>query len=212
MERVSLTDQVVHAIREEILDGALPPGTSLREAALTERFEVSRSTVREAIKSLVGEGLVTHEHHRGAIVRVHTAADVEDLLVARLVVERAVGAAGPAEYLGAAAELERMRRAVSRHDWRAAARADEAFHHALVAALGSPRLAVFHGQLQAELRLLLVTADREQPEENKVDEHAQLLALARAGEEQAYLRAAVRHVTRARPTLLKVAGAATVSG
>lgn len=204
MQRLSLTDQLVAEIREEILAGGLPPGTSLREVALSERFEVGRSTVREAIRALVGEGLVTHEHHRGAVVTTHTEQDVEDLVRARLMVERMVGSAGPHPHDRAEQALEAMRVAVARRDWRTAVRADEEFHHALVQALGSPRIEAFHSQVQAEMRLLLVAAEGRTPEEDKVAEHANLLALARAGDLDGYLAAARRHLQRSRPTLLEM--------
>lgn len=206
MERVSLTDQVVAAVRDDILEGVLAPGTSVREQVLGERFDVGRSTVREAIKVLVAEGLLTREHHRGAVVTRHTTADVDDLLAARVMVERQV-AAGPLHDLGAArTALEVMREAAGAGDWRAAAQADERFHRALVDALSSPRISAFHSQLQAELRLLLVAAEREGFEADKVDEHARLLQLATAGDPAAYVAAAVHHVTRSRAQLLAVAG------
>lgn len=203
MERVSLTDQVLSEIRDEILGGQLPPGTSLREVALSERFDVARSTVREAIKGLVAEGLLAHEHHRGVVVTRHTAEDVEDLLGARLMIERAISVGGPHQHDEAEAALDAMRAAVEEGDWRAAARADEEFHHALVQALGSPRITAFHGQMQAEMRLLLVTAEGRVPETDKVAEHANLLELARSGDMDGYLAAARRHLQRSRPTLLE---------
>ena len=202
MERVSLTDQVTAEIREEILSGRLLPGTSLREVALSQTYDVARSTVREAVKALRAEGLVVHQHHRGVVVTVHTAEDVEDLLNARLLVERAVAAAGPHPHDEWEAALQDMAAAVEAEDWRAAARADQAFHHGLVRALGSPRITSFHEQVQAEMRLLLVTAEGRQPEEEKVDEHRTLLDLARAGDAERYLAAARRHLQRSRPTLL----------
>ncbi|MEO2107905.1 MAG: GntR family transcriptional regulator [Actinomycetota bacterium] len=205
MERVSLTDQVVAELREDILGGVLRPGTSLREVALSERFDVARSTIREAVKGLVAEGLLSHEHHRGVVVIEHTVADVEDLLGARMMIERTIGAAGPHTHDAAAAALEAMQEAVRAKDWRAAARADEEFHHGLVQALGSPRIAAFHSQMQAEMRLLLVTAEGREPETDKVAEHANLLELARAGDRDGYLAAARRHLQRSRPTLLAVA-------
>ena len=90
MERVSLTDQVVAELREDILGGVLRPGTSLREVALSERFDVARSTIREAVKGLVAEGLLSHEHHRGVVVIEHTVADVEDLLGARMMIDEGI--------------------------------------------------------------------------------------------------------------------------
>lgn len=204
---MSLTDQVVAAMRDDIVGGHLAPGTSLREQVLSDRFDVGRSTIREAIKVLVGEGLVTHAHHRGAIVTRHTAADVDDLIAARVMVERHVAAEPLTDTAAAEAALAEMRAAVGGRDWRAAATADERFHHALVSALASPRITAFHAHLQGEMRLLLVSADRDQFEVDKVEEHARLLRLASEGDAAGYLAAAVHHVTRSREQLLRVAGA-----
>lgn len=211
MERLSLTDQVVDSIRSDILDGDLPPGISLREHGLSERFDVGRSTVREAIKVLVAEGLVTHAHHRGAEVTRHTPADVDDLIAARIMVERHVASVCIKESAHAEAALEELKHAVSTRDWRAGAAADEAFHAGLVHAVGSPRISQFHSQLAREMRLLLVSADRYQPEPDKVEEHARLLRLALGGGRAAYLSAAIHHITRSRDTLVLVAGGAVDS-
>jgi DNA-binding GntR family transcriptional regulator len=205
LERVSLTDRVVGELREEILGGDLEPGTSLREVALAERFDVGRSTVREAIRVLAAEGLVSQAHHRGAVVTAHTPEDVDDLIAARTMIERHVASAGVPDPSPARAALDAMRAAVEAADWRAAASADEAFHRALVAGAGSPRITAIHAQLAAELRLLLVSADRQAPEQDKVAEHERLLALAVAGDADAYLEAAIRHIRRSRETLLAVA-------
>ncbi len=201
-----MTDQVAEGLRGEIVNGDLPPGTSLREQALSLRFDVGRSTVREAIKVLVSEGLITQALHRGAVVTRHTAQDVDDLIAARIMIERHVASVGIGDPSSAQAALDRLTEAVAIKDWRAAAGADESFHHALISAAGSPRISAFHSQLAGEMRLLLVSADRYQPEPDKVDEHARLLRLAVSGDARAYLAAAINHVTRSRETLLRVAG------
>ncbi|MGI9018379.1 MAG: GntR family transcriptional regulator [Euzebya sp.] len=205
MERVSLTDQVVESIRTEILGGELPPGHSLREQALSDRFDVGRSTIREAIRVLAAEGLVTQEHHRGAVVTRHTPADVDDLIAARIMIERHVAGVGVHDGSQAQAALERLSRAVAAKDWRAAAEADEVFHLAIVEAVGSPRISAFHSQVAGEMRLLLVTAARHLPEPDKVAEHAKLLRLALSGDSESYLAAAINHVSRSRDILVEVA-------
>jgi DNA-binding GntR family transcriptional regulator len=207
LQRVSLTDVVVTEIREEIVGGDLAPGTSLREQAIAARFDVGRSTVREAIRVLAAEGLVTQAHHRGAVVTAHTPEDVDDLIAARTMVERHIAHAGITAAPDAEAALDRLRTATAAGDWRAAADADAAFHAALVAAVGSPRISAFHAQLAGEMRLLLVSADREAIEADKVEAHEALLRLATAGDPAAYLAAAIHHVSRSRDTLVAVAAA-----
>lgn len=64
-------------IADKILCGDLIPGTSLDETTLAERYGVSRTPVREALRELAAAGLVVHRPHRGAVV----AAVTEDRLL-----------------------------------------------------------------------------------------------------------------------------------
>jgi DNA-binding transcriptional regulator YhcF (GntR family) len=89
LNRKSVAEQVVGVLREEILRGNLEPGTPLPEVALAQSFGVSRNTVREAIRSLVNEGLARHHMHRGAVVTEQTVEDIADIHQARSVVELA---------------------------------------------------------------------------------------------------------------------------
>ncbi|WP_263168153.1 GntR family transcriptional regulator [Streptomyces sp. SCSIO ZS0520] len=64
--------QVADAIRREIEGGAYPPGTALpSESQLSARFDMSRNTVRDGLKVLVGEGLITSSQGLGYEVRSH---------------------------------------------------------------------------------------------------------------------------------------------
>jgi DNA-binding transcriptional ArsR family regulator len=65
IQRQSTTEQAADAIRQAVLSGRLLPGTPLREAALAAELGVSRSTVREAARTLEGEGLVCYARSAG---------------------------------------------------------------------------------------------------------------------------------------------------
>ena len=83
----SRSEAVLSAIRHAILAGELRPGQSLVEAELAQRLGVSKTPVREALKTLAGAGLVTMSAYRGATVRSideTAAAAIYDL---RLLVE-----------------------------------------------------------------------------------------------------------------------------
>ncbi|MGA7669334.1 MAG: GntR family transcriptional regulator [Nitrolancea sp.] len=71
----TLTDQVVQQLRKKIILGQLPPGERLTEARLSEQLEVSRSTVREALRRLEAESLIETSSHRGARVAFLTPED-----------------------------------------------------------------------------------------------------------------------------------------
>jgi DNA-binding GntR family transcriptional regulator len=59
-------------IADQIVGGELVPGTSLDETTLAERYGVSRTPVREALRELAAAGLVVHRPHRGAVVAAVT--------------------------------------------------------------------------------------------------------------------------------------------
>jgi DNA-binding GntR family transcriptional regulator len=75
---------VVQRVREEILAEVLKPGDHLGESELAEKFEVSRSPVREALISLEKEGTVIISPYKGAIVRPLSATEVLDIAELRL--------------------------------------------------------------------------------------------------------------------------------
>src|SRR5260221_1646088 len=77
---------VVNKIREAILDEVFRPGDHLTEAELVEKFEVSRSPIREALLALEKEGTVIISPYKGAIVRPLSAAEVLDIAELRLAI------------------------------------------------------------------------------------------------------------------------------
>ncbi len=87
--RAVITDELRHAIQR----GDFMPGQWLRQEAVADRFGVSQMPVREAIKTLVAEGLVEHIPYRGARVVTLTAEDILDLHAQRAVLEERATAA-----------------------------------------------------------------------------------------------------------------------
>ncbi|WP_432790346.1 GntR family transcriptional regulator [Brevibacterium sp. K11IcPPYGO002] len=76
-------------IRADIIGGRLEPGAKLREAALAEKYEVSRIPIREALRSLEAEGLVESRKYSGSVVAPSPVEDAEDLFEIRIVLEAA---------------------------------------------------------------------------------------------------------------------------
>lgn len=72
-------DKLITQITQEISSGVLRPGDQLEESALAARFGVSRTPIREAIRAMVGLGLLETRPRKGAIVRVLTAKELLDL-------------------------------------------------------------------------------------------------------------------------------------
>jgi DNA-binding GntR family transcriptional regulator len=106
-------DRVVDAIIRSIRSGNLVPGQRLIEADLTRDYRVSRGPVREALKRLAAEGVLTLTRHRGAYVRAMSRGEVRDSLI---VLEALVGlmASLAARRIGADENAARMREAHER--------------------------------------------------------------------------------------------------
>ena len=80
---------VTDAIREAILRGRFHPGDRLDQSELANELEVSRSPVREALRILTAEDLVTHYRHRGTVVTERTVDELKELLFMRKLLEGA---------------------------------------------------------------------------------------------------------------------------
>lgn len=85
-----LRQQVVALIRDAIVAGEYRPGERLVERVLCDRLQVSRTVIREALRQLESEGLVSVEPNRGPVVTTLSAADVADLYEAREAIESAI--------------------------------------------------------------------------------------------------------------------------
>ena len=77
---LTVPEQIAARVGERILDGRLQPGERIAEQELADEFQVSRGPVREAIRILEREGLVTLLARRGAIVTELTAQELTELL------------------------------------------------------------------------------------------------------------------------------------
>jgi DNA-binding GntR family transcriptional regulator len=114
-ERAKMTspDRVVDAIIRSIRAGNYVPGQRLIEADLTRDYQVSRGPVREALKRLAAEGVLTLTRHRGAYVRALSRFEVRDSLI---VLEALVGLMAhlAAKRIGEDDNAARMREAFKR--------------------------------------------------------------------------------------------------
>lgn len=164
LDRSSVVEQVADALREQLFTGQLEPGTPLREGALMDALTVSRSTVREALQLLTGEGLLVRKPNTGVSVRELTEAEIDDFFHARRILEltavRAVVNAGRADLTNLTTRLAEYETAVQEGRPVEIARAHMRFHTAIVGLLGSPRLTEVAQSLLAELQLAISSVDR----------------------------------------------------
>lgn len=84
---LTLADRLAADIGQAVVDGVFVPGSRLDETKLAERFEVSRTPVREALRQLAASGLIEMRPRRGAVVTAVTSEQLGDLFVAMAEIE-----------------------------------------------------------------------------------------------------------------------------
>lgn len=77
---LTATERVVAAIRQGIRNGRFAPGQHLVEVEITQRLGISRGSLREALKHLAADGIVTLNHFRGAYIAALSRKSADDLL------------------------------------------------------------------------------------------------------------------------------------
>ena len=183
----TLVDQVAARLRSDVLSGLLAPLTKLKVDVLQQNYCVSSSPLREALSRLAQEGLVRADERRGFRVPALSAADLNDIVRLRLMLDVqalresiALGDdAWEADIVASFHRLERMEKryadgpAVLDDEWMVLHRD---FHFALMAACPSPRQLAWSASLfdQAE-RYRRFSARHRQAPHSKVREHQRLM-------------------------------------
>jgi DNA-binding GntR family transcriptional regulator len=191
----SRTARVLEIIRTAILTGELAPGSALVEQELAAQLGVSKTPVREALKTLEGTGLVVMVPYRGATVRELTRADAVAIYDLRLLLEpeavhRSVVAG--ADLSGAA---ESLRRAHVAADNAERSMANREFHRLLYAGCGNALLVATLDGLRDRTALVSAASwARSATWEAEAGEHEAILAAAQAGDADTARRLTAEHV------------------
>jgi DNA-binding GntR family transcriptional regulator len=157
-------EQVTALLRQAITEFELEPGQRLIERELTERLGVSRATVREALRELTAEGLVTAVPKKGAVVAVPDAADAADLYAVRgalesLIVHRFTQRADDQAVERLQYTVEVFRRAItSGASIREILLAKDRFYAVLIAGAESPVLEQMVESIHARVQVLRATS------------------------------------------------------
>ncbi len=156
ISRPSLHDEVTNRVRDMIVEGRLPPGERIAELDVAKALGVSRTPLREALKVLASEGLVELLPQRGAVVKVFTRKDAQDMLAVIALLEEYAGrqaSAAPQEAIDAIVALhERMRAHFRRGERQEYFRLNQEIHEAIVQAADNPTLSMVHGILRKRMR------------------------------------------------------------
>jgi DNA-binding GntR family transcriptional regulator len=181
----NLTSQAFERIRNDILLGTLRPTERLKIQALSERYEIGATAVREALSRLVTDGLVDSEDQKGFCVSPVSRSDLIDLTETRIAIEglavRKAIAHGDLEWeaqvLSSFHRLSRTPQPISVENHAAWALAHRQFHESLVAQCGSPWLLRLCAMLYDKSDRYRNLAERStRPEErDTVNEHRELM-------------------------------------
>lgn len=191
----SRTQYVLEAVKHRILTGQLAPGQPLVETELAAQFAVSKTPVREALKTLAGTGLVVMSQYKGATVRTVDAAMAQEVYDVRLLLEpealrRTVRSGALLEEASDALE-----RADSAADAAERSLANREFHRALYLPCGNPLLSRMLDDVRDQAALVSATAWATLPSwEREAAEHREILRLALAGEADAAARGLHDHI------------------
>lgn len=84
---LSLREEILNKIREDIIYGRVRPGERLIESRLSEQFDTSRTPIREALRQLESEGLIKFERYRGITISKLTLNEIDELFTIRALLE-----------------------------------------------------------------------------------------------------------------------------
>jgi DNA-binding GntR family transcriptional regulator len=195
-----LPTRLADHIRSEIIAGRYRPGDRLIEQSIAAECGVSRVPLREAIRILASEGLVTISPHRGASVSVLSETELIDLFGARAAIEATAARNAAKRQNTFAIEtirgiLKQMRQAVASEELTAYYALAGEFHRALVEAGGNAVMLKLYDQIRGQLRRYqaAMSALPELPKRSNL-EHARILQAIEKGDADAAYRAAEEHI------------------
>ena len=214
-EVISIPRQVLHheaavRLRLLIVEGRIAPGAKLNERALAEQLQVSRTPLREAIKTLAAEGLVELLPNRGAVAAQLSAQDVADTF------EVIAGLEGQSGELAAqritAPELAEIRAlhyemlaAHTRRDLPTYYRLNAQIHERINAAARNPVLSQTYRNVNARLQALRFRSNFDERKwQHAVNEHEAMVALLTSRDAAALRALLVQHLENKRDAVLEL--------
>ncbi|MFD4941637.1 GntR family transcriptional regulator [Streptomyces sp. NPDC058239] len=191
----SRTQYVLEAIKHAILTAQLRPGQALVETELAAQFGVSKTPVREALKTLAGTGLVVMSQYKGVTVRLVDAAMAREVYDVRLLLEPEALRRSITRRASLDAAQEALERADSAGDKADRSLANRDFHRALYMPCGNPLLARMLDEVRDQAALVSTVAWATIPSwEREAAEHREILRLALADDADAAARALHDHI------------------
>jgi DNA-binding GntR family transcriptional regulator len=179
-------NQLLRALREAIIVGALKPGDRIVERDVAERTGISRGPVREAVRQLEQEGLVVSVPYRGTEVASVSQEEIEQILVPiRLVLERfafrhALPLMSDKDFEELEKIVEALRHAARNDDLAGVVDGDVRFHELVFARANQPHCAQVWGTIVPRVRAYFYRdAAKHEPLEHLANGHDELLSAMR---------------------------------
>ncbi len=182
-----LSSQVKRFLLDQIVKGDLVPGERIVESRLAKELDISQSPVREALRDLVGLGLVEIESRRGARVRQPTAKELRDVSEVRAEIDAlAARLATPRLDEATVEELKLCHRTMSecheRRDFIGMTEADARFHQLIAEASGNGAVWRVFGQLEPFARTFITLTSPDVEVEGILKQHEGILEALVSGD------------------------------
>lgn len=208
-EYLPLRDVVFKVLRQGILTGELKPGERLMEIHLANKLGVSRTPIREAIRKLELEGLVTMIPRRGAEVAQITEKSMKDVLEVRKVLDNLSVELACERITAEEKELLQnacvdFEDAVKTGDFSMIAKTDVAFHDIIVAATRNIRLSQMVNNLAEQMYRYRFEYIKDSSQHNRlVQEHKEICSGIISGNKEKALEAIEAHIDNQEIAVLK---------
>lgn len=203
-ERRTASDEVADTLREAIVTGQFGDGEELNQVELARHFGVSRVPVREALRRLEAEGLLTAEAHRRVVVpgldraRISEIFEIRALLEGYLL-ERAAPKLGSDEFAELRAMCDAMDRARGRDAW---LEQNSEFHHKLLAPANAPTAIVIVDRLSHQVERYSRRRGGVLRPETAGREHRDVLDALEHGSVKRAVKALTKHILTTRDAVI----------
>lgn len=200
IERLPLHEVVSGRIRDLIIEGQLAPGDEVSEPMLCELLGVSRTPIREAVRTLAGEGLIVLRPGRSTIVRQFTQEEVRGMLDVLAELEamaaRAVcRSATDAQIQAIVADHKQMMRHFEAGERLPYYKLNQQIHTRIVEAAGNAALTEVHELLQARMKRLRYVGNGTPTKwHDAAAEHGKMIEALLARDEEAAATAMRTHI------------------
>lgn len=204
-----LRDVIFETLRKAIVSGEIKPGERLMEVSLADQMGVSRTPVREAIRRLEAEGLVTMIPRKGTHVSELSVKDIMDVLEVRAALDKlATGLAAKRMQQGQIKALEAVHKQyvinVEKENIEGAIRKDVEFHDIIYSASGNPRLIAVASSLREHIyRFRVIYMKNTMIAGNVLREHEEILEAVQESKDNTAAELAERHIRNQMDSIIK---------